>query len=267
MERIDVSKLEFLRIEPRGRAVNEKFWVADDNVKKLVKVSKNTDQDVMECLTSAILNQINIPCVDVELGYDKYARHNCCLITNFLTDEADVLYEWLEWIPVKTSSREEELRLCFEQIFNKFVSLRMISKTNPDKLKKEYIRILFGKCITENIDAKMENIGLIFNEKTNQYRLPPSFDNGFSFNSYKSVGVPYCCVGYQYFEIPEIIDYIMDNHFDFISDILPKLDELVENLDEILDEYEIKNEKRIYIKEYIEHINTYIKNRRIEKCK
>ena len=65
MERIDVSKLEFLRIEPRGRAVNEKFWVADDNVKKLVKVSKNTDQDVMECLTSAILNQINIPCVDV----------------------------------------------------------------------------------------------------------------------------------------------------------------------------------------------------------
>ena len=267
MQRIDISKLDFLRIEPRGKAVNEKFWVIDNGVKKLVKVSNNSDQDIMEYLTSVILKKLNISCVDVQLGYDLYARHNCCLITNFLTDEADVSYDILEWIPIKDSTKEKELHLCFEQIFNKFFSLSMISKDNGEQLKKQYIRILFGKCLTENIDAKLENIGLIFNEKTKQYRLPPSYDNGFSFNSFKSIGIPYCCVGYQYFEIPDIINYIIDNYFEFVDDIIVNLDNLIEELDNILINYEIKEEKKKYIIEYIKNMHEYIKVRKETKCK
>ena len=262
MQRIDVSKLEFLKIEPRGKAIFEKFWVDDNGVKKLVKVSENNDQDIMEYLTSIILKKLNIPCVDVELGIDGLSGKNCCLVTSFL-NEADVSYDIYECEIIRDKDEDKELDLCFKQVFSKYANLYGFDDVS--KLKKDYIRILFGKCLTDNLDAKLENIGLIFNEETKQYRLPPSYDNGLSFNSFKSIGTPYCCVGNQYFEIPKIIDYILINHFDYIEDILNNLSILNDDLNSILDPLEIPLDKKRYIINYLKTIEQYM--RKEIKCK
>ena len=262
MQRIDVTKLEFLRIEPRGKAIFEKFWVDDNGVKKLVKVSENNDQDIMEYLTCLILKKLNIPCVDVELVYDEKKKKNCCLVTSFL-DEGDVSYDIYECEVIRDKDEDKELDLCFKQVFNKYTSLYDFD--DIDRLKQDYIRILFGKCLTDNLDSKLENIGLIFNEKTKQYRLPPSYDNGLSFNSFKSVGTPYCCVGNQYFEIPKIIDYILTNYFDYVEDILNNLNTLNDELNSILEPLDITIDKKRYIINYLKNIEQYI--RKDTKCK
>ena len=263
MQRIDVSKLNFLKIEPRGKAIFEKFWVDDNGIKKLVKVSENNDQDIMEYLTCLILKKLNISCVDVELGIDGLSGKNCCLITSFLTDEADVSYDIYECEVIRDKDEDKELDLCFKQVFSKYANLYGFG--DIEKLKKDYIRILLGKCLTDNLDSKLENIGLIFNEKTKQYRLPPSFDNGLSFNSFKSVGIPYCCVGNQYFEIPKIIDYIITNYFDYVEDILNSLNSLNNELNSILENLEIPLDKKRYIVNYLKNIEQYI--RKDTKCK
>ena len=265
MQRIEVSTLEFLCIEPRGKATVEKFWVSDNNVEKLVKISENNDQDLMEYLSSIILKNINIFCVLVELGYDSLARKNCCLVTSFLTDTADVSYDIYDCEIIRDKDEEKELDLCFKQVFNKFSNLYMV--TNFELLKKEYIRILFGKCLTDNIDSKLENIGLIFNEKTKQYRLPPSYDNGLSFNNFKSIGTKYCCVGKQYFETTKIIDYILTNYFEIVEDIITNLNDLNNELNSILEGFEIIPEKKKYILNYMKDMEQYINSKKVIRCK
>lgn len=262
MERIEVSNLDFIRIEPRGKGTFEKFWVNHDGYKKLVKINgSDSDQDVMEKISSVILKQLGVDAVDVDLGYDECSKSNCCLVTSFLTDEADTSYDTYNCIVIRRDNQLEELRLCFEQIFSLYASLALISSTNLEQLKIDFIRTIFGKCLIDNLDAKLENIGLIFNEKNNNYRIPPSYDNGLAFSSYKSVSIPHCCVGNQYFEIPLIIDFLLENYLDNIKDIVDNLDDVINSLDRLISKYMLDNSKKQYVIEYMSEINKKIKQK------
>lgn len=75
-ERKAISQWNFVKIESRGKAIADKFWVEENGVLKLVKLNGSTDQDVMEKLSSDILRQLDLPCVEVELGYDEYTKMN-----------------------------------------------------------------------------------------------------------------------------------------------------------------------------------------------
>ena len=79
--------------EPRG--TNNKYWISDKGIKKLVKYNSDIypDLDVMESLSSDILNKIGIDCVNVELGYNSGNNKNCCIIDSFLLKDCEILYE------------------------------------------------------------------------------------------------------------------------------------------------------------------------------
>lgn len=262
MQRIEVSELDFIRMETRGKGVAEKFWVNHENLKKLVKINgENSDQDLMEKISSLILRKLGVNVVDVDLGYDKYAKANCCLVTSYLTD-ADTSYDTYTCDVIRREDQVEELRLCFEQIFNKYAGLTLISASNLKQIRKDFIRILFSKCLIDNLDSKLENIGLIFNEVTGIYRIPPSYDNGLAFHNYQSVSSSYCCVGNQYFEVSLIINYLIEHYFEDIQDIVDNLDKLVTNdLDKMLIPY-LNNDKKEYIIEYMNNLNQQIKEKR-----
>ena len=262
MQRIEVSTLDFVRIEPRGKGVAEKFWVNHDNLRKLVKINgQNSDQDLMEKVSSLILKRLGVNVVDVDLGYDKYAKSDCCLVTSFLDDD-EVSYDTYTCDVIRRTDQLEELRLCFDQIFTKYSSLTLIDESNLKQLKKDFIRIIFSKCLTDNLDSKLENIGLIFNERTKQYRIPPSYDNGVAFHSYQSIGAPYCCIGNQYFEIPLIINYLLDNYLDDIKDVISNLDDLVNNdLESLIAPYVSDNIKKQYIIDFMNGLNNEIKQK------
>ena len=254
MKRIETSSLEFIKIEPRGHAVQNKFWVRQDGIYKLVKPSsENVDQDVIEAITSKILSSVGINCVSVTLGYDSILKKNCCLVNNFLAKEGDTLYEMLEW------SNTLDLNDSFNQVFYRYSRLYGITLEELENLKRDYIRIIFGKCLTENIDSKLDNIGLIYNEQTNLYRLPPSYDNGLSFRSYNSASKPSCFIGNQLFEIEEVVDYIVNNYYDYISDIVPLIDNLDDNILEMLEEFDIDLSKKEYIIGYVKKFIIKIK--------
>ncbi len=263
MQRIEVSTLDFIKIEPRGKGVLEKFWVNHENKKKLVKINgTDSDQDLMEKISSIILNALGINTVEVDLGYDSYSKANCCLVTNFLTDEDDILYDTYDCDVIRRSDEKEEIKVCFEQIFLKYASLTLISESNLSQLKKDFVRIIFGKCLTDNLDSKLENVGLIFNERTKTYRIPPSYDNGLSFHNYKSISVSYCCIGNQYFQIPLVVDYLLDNYIDDIKDIVVDLDNLVNgNLALLLSDCQLDEEKKQYIIEYMINLNNKIRQK------
>ena len=266
-----MSNLNFLRVEPRGNVVCEKFWVEQEGIKKLVKLSgEANDQDVMEVLSSKILKSLNINCVEAELGYDSFSKKNGCLITSFLIDEADVSYETMKWENIKNIDYSKQIEQCFEQVFYNYSMLYQITDEELNKLKRDYIRIIFGKCIIENSDTKLENIELIFNEKSKKYRLPPSFDNAIAFRSYNSFVSPVCCVGNQYLESSQVVDSIMNNYFEYISDIPELLEHFIENDLECLINYfsdEIIEEKRNYIINHLCQFNNSIQNKLISNKK
>lgn len=260
MNRIDVAKLKFLRIEPRGRGVVKKFWISHKGKNKLVKISEpSMDQDMMEYLSYLILREIHIPCVSVELGYDSDSSKNCCLIDSYLEKEGDVSYEMIGWNYEKGKTTEELIQRCIQQVFEKYASLFHIDRIDYQKIQSDYIRIILGKCIINNFDAKLENIGIIYNEIEDSYRLPPSFDNGFSFKDYNAIlsSTPICFIGDQFFGIDQILKYILEFHYEEVKDIIAALEEFVsDKLDRIVDSLEeIPLAKREYIKTYITNMN------------
>lgn len=262
MQRIDVTELDFIRVEPRGKGVIEKFWVNHNSLKKLVKINgKNCDQDIMEKISSLILKRLGVNVVDVDLGYDKYSKSNCCLITSFLTDIADTFYDTYTCDVISRDDKIEELRLCIKQIFDKYSSLTLVGEDNLRQLKKDFIRIIFSKCLIDNLDSKLENIGLIFNEENLIYRIPPSFDNGLAFSNYKSLTSSYCCVGNQYFETSIVVDYLIANYWLDIEDIALNLNSLINDLDDLISPYLLDSDKRKYIINYMNGINEQIKLR------
>lgn len=262
MNRIDVSHLDFCKVEPRGRGVYEKFWIQHEGTYKLVKISEGTiDQDVMEYLSSIILNSIGIPCVKVSLGYDSFSSKNCCLVDSFLEKEGDVSYEMVGWTLKRGKTAKEEIELCLNQVFQKYASLFQISKSDFLAIQESYIRILFGKCITGNFDAKLENIGIIYNEKENSYRLPPSFDNGFSFKDFGPFSYPICFIGNQFFDVFQVIDYILDNFYENVKDIISAFEVLMDHqIEDILNQLqtEIPITKRKYILQYLYQVQQEI---------
>lgn len=261
MDRISISNLDFVGLEPRGKAILDKFWVNDHGALKLVKPSGSTNQDQMEYISSYILKQIGLDCVEVSLGYDE-TRKPVCLVTNFLK-EGEVSYDILEWKYIRTKNMDDELELCFYQVFKKYSDLYGMTKEQLENLKKQYIRLIFGKCILENCDTKLENIGLIFNEKTKEYRLPPSYDNGCAFRSYASLAAPTCCIGNQMFEISQVMEYILTYYLDYVEDIIGPFHSFVTTkLDSItsLLTPPTTQEQIAYIHQYLKNIDIFIQN-------
>ena len=171
MQRIDVSKLEFLRIEPRGKAIFEKFWVDDNGVKKLVKVSENNDQDIMEYLTSIILKKLNIPCVDVELGIDGLSGKNCCLVTSFL-NEADVSYDIYECEIIRDKD-EDMLKTDHEhanEIMNSLNTLKETLKQQVDDMTNEIERIQHIGLEKEKAKQKLNSEITISEERMSNHK-------------------------------------------------------------------------------------------------
>lgn len=266
MNRISVVKFAVMRMEPRGIGVKEKFWIQQNGKYQLVKISEpSVDQDIIEFLSSMILKEIGVSCVNVTLGYDNYTDKNCCLVDSFLTKEGDVSYEITGWQFIRRNTMEEELELCVQQVFQKYASLYGITEQDLFKIKRDYIRNLFGKCIINNFDTKLGNVGIIYNEKEDSYRLPPAFDNGCAFKDYNSFNDPICFVGEQFFSVSLVIDYILEFYYEDVADIIENLSILVDGkLVQLLNSFkeEIVPAKLLYIDHYLRKMNLELHNKK-----
>ncbi len=273
MERIDVSKLIKRLNEPRG--FSDKYWIHYKDDDMLIKYNGYAcpDQDVMECISSDILNLLDINTVNVALGFNTNMEldieKKCCIVKSFLSCPGDVTINLLnnKWTRVKTDNIQKNISSCFLKIFTMFSRLMDISDDDFNNMKKDYIRTVFGDCIIDNEDRRLKNIEAIFNESDFSYRLAPSFDNGLAFNAFNGINTNdfdgYCYIGNQEFPASEIIKYIIEHYYEYISDIIYKLDNFINNdLDLITSKYvgEIDSKKLVYINDYINYTNNFIKS-------
>ncbi len=259
MLRKDVNS--FPRITKESRGHSPKFWIIDGS-KKLVKYNTNPyeDGDVMEMLASEILDVLNIKHVNVELGYDSNKKRleqidainqNCAMVESYMTEEGDVSFELINNIPISTSStNEKQIRNNLFKIHKLFQDLPGNTTLNDAQMFKDYLKIVLGDCVLDNIDRKISNIGVIYNEKQRQYRLAPSFDNALSFHSCIDDENPsLVCIGKQYYPAVEVIKFIKEHYSESAESILEHISELEKCKDDILDKYskEIKPKKLILI--------------------
>lgn len=285
MERIDVTNLKILSSEPRG--YNVKYWV-NDGKKKLVKYNSlmSPDADIMEKLASEILKNLDVETIDVQLGKNnnqlllkvlKLNSGDCAVIDTFLTDEADIVVNLLynKWVKINTNDIQKNISSCFYKMFNIFAGLANISSEDLEQMKRSYIRMVFTDCLIDNEDRRLKNIEAIYNERTFSYRLAPSFDNALAFNAYRPDAEEQnmegmCYVGNQAFSTYEIITYIITHHYDYISDIIDKLNTL-EDIDIVrfLKEYLecLPEDKVVYIFEYLRNIKEFVNTRASEMDK
>ena len=274
MLRKDITDLPIIFNEPRGYSI--KYWVFDGN-EKLIKYnnSASPDADVMEMLAMELLNCLNIDTVKVSLGENKdkamleelgIDNGNCAIIDTFLTDRADIVINLLynKFSIVNTNDIQKNISSCFYKMFHIFSGLMNIKADDLEKIKKNYVRMVFGDCLIDNEDRRLKNIEVVFNERTFAYHLAPSFDNALAFNSY-NIGASegYCYVGNQSFPVSELITYIINHYFNDVKDIIEKLNNLDDiDIVRILSEYldELPKEKVVYIFSYLKEITELVNN-------
>lgn len=271
MERIDVTNLPKISEEPRGHSV--KYWI-DQESPKIIKYNDPTckDADVMESLSSTILHALNIPAISVELGYNQNQEYldqmniddpKCCIIDSFLIRPGDTIHEiHPNWSRPNTKDEQKNISICFYKVFSMFDSLIGNEPENAENMKINYVRQVFGDCIVDNEDRRLNNIGVIYNEQDFTYRLAPSFDNALAFNL--GGGEGYCYIGNQEFPVSSIIEYITRHYQPAICDIIQNLDNLVSSdLDSIISTYasEIPQDKLSYIYQTITETNELIQSK------
>ena len=261
MERIDCTGILTSCLEPRGITPNKR-WILEN--KKLIKPNNDVfyDQDVMEKLTSEIFHYVGIDCVKVSLGLDHGKK--CCLIDNFLENNEELYsLESLDDNFANKNISQEDINNSFMKVILKISNLYHISVDETSSFFKNYIRIVFGDCLTGNADRDYRNIGLIFNVDTHKYRCAPSFDNAQAYQYFENRYNEGAMVAIASDEYPalDVIKFIVENYKEEISDILPNLENLVKyDLDKMLANYseEISSEKRMLIKGHLTGVNNYL---------
>ena len=271
MNRIDVAQFPIKKEELKGYST--KYWI-DDNKPKLVKYNEPTckDGDIMESLSSEILKNVGVAAVNVTLGYNSNDQmlkslnlddSHCALIDSFLNDD-EVSCNINTNIPkVKTPDVQKNISSAFYKTFNLLNNLPDITNEDKEKLKTDYIRLVYGDIIINNEDRHLKNVEIIYNPKNNSYKLAPSFDNAQGFNAY-SIGAEdgYAYVGNQDFPNEEIITYIVNHYYDETHDIMENLDYLMTNeIGNILGKYtdDLEPEKMKFIYTYMDNINQLTK--------
>ncbi|MBQ9011087.1 MAG: hypothetical protein IJ093_00345 [Bacilli bacterium] len=275
MERKDVSNLYKKSEEPRGYSA--KYWI-NDGTDKLVKYNNPAcpDSDVMESLSSNILKLLNIPVVNVWLGYNRSEEeikeldltdNRCAIIESFLTQKGDIVYSLPQtWSKIESNNIEKQIRTCFFKVTSMFDRFFGNDEVNKAKMKTDYIRQIFGDCIIGNEDRRINNIGVIYNEKSHDYRLAPSFDNALAFSAY-NIGSDeeYCYIGNQEFEIKDVLDYLTTHYYEHIEDLIMNFIEIVDSgsIDILLNNYkdEIESKKLEYISTSLKNKKEFIQNR------
>ena len=259
MLRKDINSLQ--RIAKESRGFSPKFWVFD-GIKKLIKYNTKLyhDGDLMEMLSSEILDILHIKHVNIELGFDNNqkrlqqinaANQNCSIIDTYMIEEGDISFELIKNLP-KTSSNstKKQIRNKLYGIKKTFQDLPGNNSQTTTQMFKDYLEIILGDCIIGNIDRTMKNIGIIYNEKHRKYRLAPSFDNALAFHSYTMKSQkPYVCIGNQYYSADEVLKFIINNYSENVEEVLNHIPDLEKDKDNILNKYinEIEPEKLDFI--------------------
>lgn len=261
MNRIDITNIEVLSKEPRGYF--NKDWIRL-NKKYLVKYNDDIypDQDIMEKIAMLIHHELGVNTVNVNL-IKHDIKGNGCMVENFLEEPSEVLIEIDDRMSLIRSDKVNmDISKSFWHVYKKFDVIANENSQETNDLRKSYHKMIMADCLTNNEDRYLRNVGIVYDEKTKQSRLSPSYDNGLSFSSFPSNREVNCVVANEVFEAKDVMKYLYQYHLDDIKDVVTNYKNNFSNILGKVKLYEnmLSTEKYEHIVEHLVGNYSFIEN-------
>ena len=177
MKITDLKYLEWSKVRDSSGTAGSylKSYSYIDGIKRYYKLSFFDDvnkkfgyESINEIIVSRILDELGYDHVNYELSYSK------------------VVIEGIEYITYVSSSldykKPNETKTTFESFYkmNRNNDEDIISFISRYGFTKEVYQMIIIDYITSNRDRHGANIELLYNQKTNTWRMAPLFDHGLS---------------------------------------------------------------------------------------
>ena len=186
-----------------------------------------TNEDVREKMASDILNAINKECAQIDLVYDQENGKTACF-SNYIINEDE---ELIDLYVVNNKNSDNKVKDFIDSY------IECVGNINDDKkfieqCKKNACERIYMSCILDTYDLKGDNLPIVHNIKTGEYKISPWFDHGTAF-------VPDAIQKQDFFTTmssEEVLNNLFSNYYNEIKDIAnvvnDKLDR--ESIDRIL---------------------------------
>jgi len=153
-------------------------------------------------------------------------------------------------------AKDEDYKKNIEFIFDLFSALPDITQENIDELKYHYLNMKVFELLTNSLDNKLSNIGLIVNKKSLKkytYRLSPSYNKCITKMDELNDNETIC--NFFIVEKRQLLSTLINNYYDYIKDTLSLIADNTDTLEPIINQV-IK--EHLEYKEY-EHYSEVIK--------
>lgn len=240
--------------------IQEKF-IKNNNYIKVD--SKNKNEGLSEEINSLLLSFSNLDFVKYEtkaIFIDKKdTSMNCCVSESFLKENER--FETFRNVIGFDGMLEYQLTNDINEQFDIIVD-RVKDRTNMD-CTEYLIKTLSLDIITLNPDRHLNNLGVIKNENTLEYKLAPCFDNGLSLMANFSLYPLDDDDEYNMYKVPMSTFYEREPEYyiNLVQDkIRRKSDILCIDYDNFVDALN-KYENKLYDKKYVDRVKRILLNR------
>ena len=107
-----------------------------------------------------------------------------------------------------------------EYVFKLFKALPDITKSNIEKLKKEYLNMKVFELLTNSLNNNLNNVGLIVNKETlkYKYRLAPAYNK--SSIRIQAIGPKKTICNFFIVDKQKLLTILVNNYYDYIKELL-----------------------------------------------
>ena len=211
-------------------------------------IGANNDEDLRELLASKILDKIKFPHADIVLAKDN--DNNGCISINILNEDECFLEPNLEKVQNKPINNIKDF---INNDLEKIWSIPNMTAKSLNERQEYILQYLFVSAIISNTDIKMDNMFMIQNKQTEEFRNPEYYDMGIAFIENEERKF------FGKFSSKQIIEQLYEQYYIYIE---PLGKAIQENLQEE-DIEKIMGEK--IFNEFSPEIKEEIKNQLLEK--
>ena len=174
-----------------------------------------TNEDIREKLASDILKYMNISCADIDLVYDESLQQNACFSNYIIQDNEQLITPNVHNMEENDSDKIEGYCKAYVNSVKQLTD----DETVIQACRKNFLKYTYMCCILDSYDLKSDNLPIVYNTSTKQYKPSPWFDFGTAFapNSDKRSSF------FADMHTDEVMETLFKNHYEDIKDIANKV--------------------------------------------
>ena len=186
MKRLKLSNAELVKSEEdipgNFTSVKGEYYIPDIGKTGFYKlngcmIDAKNDEDLRELLAARLMDQIGFPHSDIVLVMDENGQKGC-LSVNILNESEEFVQ------PIENGIYFGPIYNVEDFINNDLAQISLISGIDSEdlRIRKEYLlKYLLISAFISNTDIKMDNMMIIKNNNTGNFRNPEYYDMGIAF--------------------------------------------------------------------------------------